>query len=250
MSEVRLESLGQGPHVLLLHGTPTSWDVLRPIAAASDRFTFHLAAMAGYGGTAPAAAPWSLDDQLAAIERALARDGVTELAVVGFSGGAYRALSLALRGNVKVRAVVTLAGLAALSAEEVAGFRGFAAALRQGADLSGVATARFLSPAFAKTHPAACAEVESWLHAADAQSLALELDAFAEARSLVADLARLDVPVTARVGGADVAAPLAHSKEIVGACKHGALQVVDGAGHALLLEDRDATVAAVLAALA
>jgi pimeloyl-ACP methyl ester carboxylesterase len=246
-----LRRRGRGPSIVFLGGCPTPWDVLSPFAAALT--TTHEAvevALPGYGGSPSLTAPYTLDAAQAAIEDTLLAAGVGECAVVGFSGGAYRALALALGTRVKVTRVFCLAGLASLAPEEAAGFRQFAAAVRAGQDLRPIAGPRFLSPAFAKAHPEAVTAVEAWLSAAPPAVIASELDGFADARDLLPALGALRVPVVARVGSADAAAPPPKSEAIVRACPSARLEIAEGAGHALVYEDVDGTIASMRSWLA
>jgi pimeloyl-ACP methyl ester carboxylesterase len=92
--------------------------------------------------------------------------------------------------------------------------------------------------------------VEGWLDAAPSEVIAQDLEAFADAPDLVPSLSNLRIPVVARVGAADAATPVAKSEAIVRACPSASLQVVDGAGHALVYEDVEGTRAAIRAWLA
>lgn len=234
---------GRGFPVVFLGGCPTPWDVLAPIAAAIT--TTHEAievALPGYGASRALPERYTLPGALEAIEETLLAGGVRECAVVGFSGGAYRALALACNGRIRVTGVLSLAGLANLSSEERDGFRGFAAAVRAGQDLRALAAPRFLSAPFAAAHPEAVRSVEGWLEAAPREVIAAELDAFAEATDLTPSLGGLTIPVLARVGAADVAVPPPKSETIAGACPSGRFEIVPGAGHALVYEDLDGSV--------
>jgi 3-oxoadipate enol-lactonase len=251
-ASVLLEARGDGPPVLFLHGTPTPWDVLRPIADACTGHRTLLAALPGYGD----APPWSSESGAVtavgiaeAIERAVVGVGASTLRVVGFSGGAYHAIHLAARGVLMVESLVLLGGIADITPDVSAAFKGFSAALRAGQSLAGVATARFLSPAFAASHPDACARVEGWLDATSRDNLALELDAVAAGPSLLETLRTFAGTVRARTGEFDLASPTANAAAIARVAPHGSLQVVPGCGHALLEEDRAGTIAAVVAAL-
>lgn len=128
-SPVHFEARGEDPAVLFIHGSPTAWDVLRPVAEACTTHRTLLAMLAGYG-SAPA---WPIVE---AIEEALAV-GVRRVAVVGFSTGAYHALHLAVRREADVESVVAIGGFADLLSDERAGFRGFAEALESGASSAG-----------------------------------------------------------------------------------------------------------------
>jgi 3-oxoadipate enol-lactonase len=248
-TKVLLETRGDGRAVLFLHGLPTPWDVLRPIAVAAKGHRTLLAALPGYGDAAPWAEATSAVGVAEAIEEAVRAAGPGPVSIVGFSGGAYHAVHVAVRGKVAVDRLVLLGGMAELQADEKAAFRGFAAALRAGQPLLGVATARFLSPAFAATHPDACARVESWLGATPPANLARELDAMAEAPSLLEGLGRFEGQLLARTGSLDVAVPVPKAEAMARAARNGRLEIVPGVGHALMEEDREGTIAAVLAAL-
>jgi pimeloyl-ACP methyl ester carboxylesterase len=242
---------GTGDPVLFLHGCPTSPDVLAPIAqAVAQTHRAIQIALPGYGASAPLAAPFTVADIHAAIEATVAPllQG-RKLTLVGFSGGGYHALALAARGQLATGRVICLAGLMSQTPAGRDGFRQFAAALRQGVDLHGVAPDRFLSPAFKATHPEAARAVTAWLDATPPVNLASELDAFAAAPDLDDAVAALDVPIFARVGALDVAVGSAESERIVAAAKAGTLEVVPGAGHALVFEDLDGTTASVLRSL-
>jgi pimeloyl-ACP methyl ester carboxylesterase len=241
---LRTRRTGRGPAVVFLGGCPTPWDVLSPFAAALT--TTHAAieiALPGYGDSPPLAGRYAVEAAQEAIEASLLDAGVRECAVVGFSAGAYRALALALAGRVAVTRVFLLSAMAGFSAEESAGFHQLAAAVRAGQDLGAMVAPRFLSPAFAAAHPEALRAVEGWLDAAPAEVLAGELDAFADARDLVPSLSALRVPVVARVGSADAATPPPKSEAIVKACPSARLEIVEGAGHALMYEDVEGTLA-------
>jgi len=229
---------GTGDPVLFLHGCPTSPDVLAPIAqAVAQTHRAIQIALPGYGASAPLAAPFTVADIHAAIEATVAPllQG-RKLTLVGFSGGGYHALALAARGQLATGRVICLAGLMSQTPAGRDGFRQFAAALRQGVDLHGVAPDRFLSPAFKATHPEAARAVTAWLDATPP----VDLDDA---------VAALDVPIFARVGALDVAVGSAESERIVAAAKAGTLEVVPGAGHALVFEDLDGTTASVLRSL-
>ena len=101
--ELFIEECGVGPAVVLLHGTPS-------LPAISSRSSMHwrpaIACSSlifpGYGNTPPDANadPRSLYGVIARLEDQLTRSGLSEIAVVGFSGGAYKAVAMALRARV------------------------------------------------------------------------------------------------------------------------------------------------------
>lgn len=234
---LHLRQRGEGSPVVFLGGCPTVWDVLAPIA---DQLTDHRCievALPGYGPSAVPPLPYEEERTLEAVERALLAAGVTACALVGFSGGAYRALTLALRDVVRVTHILSISGLATITAEEAQGFRNFATALRTGVDLRPIAPLRFLSRRFADEHPEAVDMVQDWLLAAPRDLIAAELEALAGAPDLIPELPRIAAPIVARVGAADVATPLHKSEQIAAAAPRGRLEVVRDAGHALPIED-------------
>ncbi len=236
----------QGSPIVLLHGTPTAPAHLVPLArelAGSHRaLVVHLP---GYGKSPPLPAPYDVARCHTLVEQALAAQGVTEATLIGFSGGAWNGIALALRGTLRVTRLVALAGVAGFDPEHRAGFHGFAAALRAGQDLHPIAPGRFLSSAFAASHPDAVEGVKAWLDAIAPGNLADELDAIADAPDMRPRLGELAMPVLCRVGELDVATPVALSRTIADGVPHGTLQIVPGAGHALLYEDFDATLEAI-----
>lgn len=243
-----LRIAGTGRAVVFLHGCPTTPDLLDPIAARVATFAQSVSvSLPGYGKSPPLEGSWDLGKLHAAIEDALLARGIERASIVGFSGGAYHALALACRARVRVDAVVSLAGLLGLSPEEKDGFRQFAAGVLAGADLKPLAGPRFLS-AHART-PENVAAVEKWLDATPRENLAAELLAFVEADDLTAKIRALAIPILARVGAEDVAAPPAKSEAIARAAARGALQILPGVGHALPIEDLEGTASAVAAAL-
>lgn len=235
--------------VVFLHGTPTTSDVMAKVAErVSPGARTVLVASPGYGGT-PALAPgFRVSDVHDALAAMLAEQGVERPWIVGFSGGGYHALALALRPALGVRGVTVLAGIASLDDADRAGFRGFADALLGGADLRDIAGPRFLSETFRTSHPERVRDVEAWLDATTRENLAAELRAFAEAPDLLPSLAALTIPVVARVGSEDLACPLAKSEAIVKACPRARLEVVHGKGHALPYEDEEGTAESIVAA--
>jgi pimeloyl-ACP methyl ester carboxylesterase len=89
------------------------------------------------------------------------------------------------------------------------------------------------------TNPAWVAEVGTWFEVVSREDLALELET--AARTPAVDVGALRVPVLARVGDADLAAPKVYSELLVKAAANARLEIVNGIGHALILEDAAAT---------
>ena len=242
--------IGRGPPVLLLHGTGPGAPYFAPLAAELSATRRVLApSMPGYGRT-PAV---SGAEALFRAEEHLVSDlhelGIREIDVVGTSGGAYRGLRIALDGPIRVSVLVSLGGFANLTEEHRAGLRALAVLLRSGQQPVDVLVQAMLSPLAAQK-----AEsrdwVASWLSATPPAVLAGELEAFASSTDMLAMmLGARRFRLVARVGALDTAVPVARSEEMVARTVDGHLQIVPGAGHAVLFEDAAATHAAIRSAL-
>lgn len=242
----------QHPHrtVVLLHGAPSSPDDLVPLAkrlAVAHRVL--IPTLPGYLGT-PSLQPYSLDRLHALLEDALAPKG--PLALVGFSLGAFHALSLAARSKLPIQAVASLGGFAGLQPEERQGLMGFVPTLRSLTDakdpgLRAMFRARMVSAGHLAKHPEDGDRAEAWLDLVPPAVLADELEAAANLTDLYDALARRPgLRILARVGALDPAAPPVMSERLVKAAPNAELQVVPHAGHALMFEDLDGTAGALV----
>ena len=239
-----VETRGAGPDVLLLNGTPVLPSHLLPLMerlAASYR-VWHVH-LPGVGRSAPLV-PYDLDRAHTEVEDTLLEHGVRAAHLVGYSGGAYRALAIARRARVTGRSVVSLAGFRGFSPPQRDAYREYAHQLRAGADFEAMLPGAMLSPR-GMENPAWVAEVKSWARAASVESLASEWDAFAA--SPVLDLDALTVPILARIGALDLAMPLSCSYDLQTNARHAdvTVEIAPGVGHAILLEDFDATAASI-----
>lgn len=248
---VRIIDSAAASTVVLIHGAPSAPADLVPLAERlAPEHRVLIPSLPGYEGAPRLQPPFSLERVWDALERTLAERGVREAILIGFSGGAYHALSLALRGKVQARAVVSLGGFAGLTAEERAGLAGFVPVLKNLSDASDPSLrtmfkGRMLSAEFLAQHPEAGETVAKWLDVVHPSVLADELDALSRAADLYDGLGKLKIPVLARVGSADVASPVAMSERLMRAARNGELHVVLGKGHALTLEDLEETASAI-----
>lgn len=247
---MHIRRLGQGAPVVFLHGSPTPAEILAPIAdAIADQRTALLVHSPGYGQSPllpPSGDGLGLVALQIAIEQSLLDAGVHEADFVGYSLGAYQALALALRGTIRVRRIVCLAGFATLSATDRQGLQSLVPAIRAGFDLSAAMIQRMVSPGFAAQHPEAAASTAAWARATTPDNLANEVEALAACADLCPGLATLSSSLLLRVGELDVAAPAALSRHVASVAPHATLQIVPAVGHALLLEDLPGTTAAIL----
>jgi 3-oxoadipate enol-lactonase len=229
---------GEGHAVLLLHGLPSPpAEMLELGRRLGGRLLVpHLP---GYDRSRAVRGPHTV----AAIEDGLVRllqdRHATNALLIGFSMGAYRALSLALREEIEPHALVLLSGFAEISSEERAGFGAFAAALRAGVDLHDQAPPRFLSPA-SQLQPERTAAVRAWLDLASPEVLAAELDDVTRCPSLTSRLGEITCKTLVRTGALDVAAPPHHAEALAAGIRGAGLAIVPEVAHAQWLEDADA----------
>lgn len=249
--------VGGGPCVLLLHGTPSpadDFDALVEVLAPAFRVL--VPDLPGYGRS-PALENPTVERVGDAIASMLRERGVERLhAVVGYSTGVYRALDLVLRHRREVRLLVALAGMATFD-EAGRQFRAqFAARLRNepgllhSDELADLMLALMASPGWCATHPDDAERIRRWPTITSAAALAAELDALAAARDLRPELAALPCAVYVWVGELDAGAPPEWSHDLaqcVGA--RATVDIVPACGHAILVEDREATAAAIRARL-
>ncbi len=246
---------GRGPNVLFLHGMPSPAAGLEPFwKPLLGGHRVLVPELPGYGKSPPVDGPYDFARVNALLMDALTARGVRDLAgVVGFSGGSYRALLLALKGLIPVGRVALLAGMAGPEEAERPVYAQFAvmiAAGPLGADFVNLTRERMLSPGFRQDNPGRVPEIDGWMRATTPAVLAAEMEAYARAPNVLGRLGALDVPLLARVGELDAACPPPKSEAIARAAKRAQLQVVPGVGHALPLEDAEGTAAAVARFLA
>jgi len=261
-TRLHVETLGEGPALLLLHGWSRASADLRPLAEAlAPRARVILPDLRGHGRSAPA--PLSLGllaADLAAVVAAEAPDGLALLA--GWSLGGQVALA-ALSAHPALRAGVRALALLGATPRFTKGdgwphgqparaVEGLALRVRR---QPGKAFARFLDDCLAPGEAEALGAARlAALHAAQppdpAAALAgLEVLASADLRAdLRAGLAALALPALVIHGEADAIVPVAAGRALAAALPAARLATLPGAGHAPFLA-RQAEVAALLSGL-
>jgi len=251
-----VRDMGAGPVVLLLHGMPSpAVDWLPVVDRLAASYRVLVPDLPGYGDSPPLLAPHRTEHYANALAVMLAERGVTRLrAVAGLSGGAYLALDLVLRRLVEADLVISLAGLATLDDAARAWRRDVARAVAAEPgylerELDPIVPGLLLAADWRATHPDDDARVTGWLHLTPPQVFAAEFAALAEMRDLRPELPELRSSLYLRVGALDVACPPAGSEEMSSLVPGATLDIIPGCGHALLIEDADATTAAIVAQL-
>src|SRR5919107_4722444 len=112
LGPVELERAGEGPPVVVVHGTPGGWDSSIAMGQFLVEAGFEVIAPSrpGYLGTPPGdlASPDRQADLLAALLDAL---GIGSAGVLSWSGGGPSAYRLAVRHPDRVRALVAFASV-------------------------------------------------------------------------------------------------------------------------------------------
>jgi pimeloyl-ACP methyl ester carboxylesterase len=255
-SSMHVHEIGSGTPVLLLHGAPSPASDLLPLARGlATRHRVLIPDLPGYDAS-PALDDFSYPRVGRALAELLVDRGASRLhAIVGFSGGAYRALHLVLRCGIHADSIVGLGTIATLDDASRESFRTFAAMIEADPSAPGspalrsVMAERMLSATWRSNHPADGERVADWLQLMTPSHFAAELRATAELPDLRAELPSLSSRLFLRVGEHDVATPATASQEIARLVAVAGLDVVPGCGHALLLEDAEATIAAVMTAV-
>ncbi|RMG97114.1 MAG: alpha/beta hydrolase [Deltaproteobacteria bacterium] len=246
VSRSYVETRGNGPDVVMLHGVPEDPGDLARLAASMAGFRTHVVHAPGYGRSADVPA-----DGLAIrpIAEALRGRGVATAHWVGMSGGFYRALALVKDAGFGASSFVGIGPAIDFSPEKRAAMEGFAAALEQGADVGDAALQTLYSPSFLRDRPDVGARFLDLLAGVSTTVLPGELRAFAAAPNLGDWLCASGVPTVLRVGAGDQAG-LHDGFERLAATPHVSLEWVPRAGHMLLDEDFDDTAESVRRALA
>jgi len=237
----------------MLHGSPSPSEMFLPLARRlADRYRSIIPDLPGYGRSP--AGNVSLDAVTRGLREELARRGVDSLhGIVGFSGGAWRALHFALYAGMRVEVAACVGSLVGLDHDTKQVFRQFAEGLTIGSitleQARALSSERNLSSEFRARRPEEAVRVGAWLDATTPDTLAAELTMFADAPDLLPELHRLRSRVYLRVGADDTTTPPAMSRAISSQVPGASVDVVAGCSHALFVEDADATEVAIAAAL-
>lgn len=236
--ELFIDDNGSGRAVVLLHGTPSSPEDFRPLVDTLARNHRVLVPhLPGYGRTPPHPGSYSLPAVIARLEDAITRSGVSEAAFVGFSGGAYKAVAMALGGRLTVTGLLLMSPVLGLDAPVAQAYREMANAARARAfDPRPTWLDRMASPGLATRNGAVADRILSWLDAAPLSVLCDELVALANAPDLRPRVRELACPLLVCSGADDTAVPPSWSRAVAESLTRGRFHSVEGAGHALFVE--------------
>ena len=243
---LHIDERGSGPAVVLFHGTPSSpADFTLLVERLARQHRVLVPHFPGYGRSPADPGPRSnsVESASALLERQLLGAGVSSADFVAFSGGAYKAVHIALACRIHVLRLVLFAPIVGLDPETALGFRELVSATRSGAfDPRLSWTARMCSAAFVERDPQGAARVLDWLAAAPLSVVCDELEAMADAVDLRPLLGRLTCRVLVCTGTADNAVPPAWSEAVARRIPGAVFHAIEPAGHAVLLEEPERTV--------
>lgn len=260
-SRFDVETMGSGPDVVLIPGLNSTREVWRPTAEAlADEHTVHLVQLAGFGSPAGANADGAildpLVDELAAYLNAR---GIESPAIVGHSLGGFTAMRLALRHPDAVGRIVVVDSLpffsvlfdpsatAESAGPQAAQIKAMTLALGRQAE---PADCDQVSPVFARmsnTREGRC-KVAHWAAQAD-PAVSAQLVFELMTTDLRQDIGSLAVPATVlyardpAMGSPEVIDALWHAN--YAAAADAVLVPIDGSLHFTMLDNFDATTAAI-----
>ena len=231
-----MDRYGSGGRVLvLLHGVPTAPSDFTPLAEALSSTRLVLVPhLPGYDRTAIPAGDYSLEGSIRELEDQLIAEGCAKVDLLAVSGGAYRAVAIALRRRIEVRRIVLLAPVLGLEPAEAEAMREAALAARSGRwDPRTTWLDRMASPGFAARNPKGASQVLAWLNAAPLRLICDELIAIADAPDLRPRLAELSCPIFVCAGTEDRAAPFGMSQAVANLAARGASNAIASRSYGL-----------------
>lgn len=250
---LHLESVGQGPPLVLLHGWALHGGLFAPVVPAlSKRYRVHAVDLPGHGHSDPIR-PWTLDSVAASLERAFAGEPAP-LTVLGWSLGGALAMHWALAYPSRIAKLALVAATPKFVASDDWPHAMARETLDRFADELSVAwkptLQRFLSLQVQGSEEgrATLAGLRHQLFARGPPDATALDEALATLRSI--DLrhrvASITQPALVIAGERDTLAPPAASAWLARALPAGELFTMQGAAHAPFLSHRDAFVAALL----
>ena len=241
---------GTGRPIVLLHAFPMDsslWAAARQALAPAGHRVI-TPDLPGFGGSALAPQPPSLDVMADAVVELLDHLGIERVVVGGLSMGGYVTMALLRRYPQRLSAIVladTKAG--ADTAEAAANRESVAAAVEAAGTASGIADGmlpNLLGATTRESRPDVVAKVRRWIGAQPAAGVAWAQRAMAARPDSLPDIAAFGGPVLVLYGAEDVISPAPDAAAMADAARAGgsATTVVEipAAGHLTAIEDPDA----------
>jgi pimeloyl-ACP methyl ester carboxylesterase len=242
--EVHVESCGEGPTVVLIHGLGyATWAAAPLRAGLAPRHRFVTFDNRGSGRSDKPAGPYSI--------RLLAEDAASVIAqagapahLIGYSMGGYIALTVALRHPHLVRSLVLIATSAGGPEshgvpEETQAVWASAAALDDPAAFARRTMPLSFRPGWTDTHPDRFEELlrARLAHPTPVASWQAQYDACAAYLVTGVQASRVAVPTLVIHGTADRVVPYANARPLVAGIPQARLVTLPGAGHLCWFEE-------------
>jgi pimeloyl-ACP methyl ester carboxylesterase len=227
---------GEGKPLVVLHGSPQDPKDLDELCAVLAKHAeVHRIAMPGYGERAGGSFDWNRANDT--LRRYV--DPLEQPWLLGFSGGARRALDLATSG-ASLSGVMCIAGFAHLEPAMVESLDKAVGALEQGADLIEPLVKSWFSAEYSDENPERCRQIiRFYLKAAKPAVIAADVRSLASAPDLRNALKSLHVPLRVLVGELDAAMPKVLSEAVHEAAPNSELEIIEGTDHLLHHEARE-----------
>ena len=241
---------GTGLPVVLLHAFPMDsslWAAQRQALAQAGHRVI-TPDLPGFGGSALAAEPPSLDVMADAVVDLLDHLGIEDAVVGGLSMGGYVTMALLRRHPQRLSAIVLADTKAGADTPDAAGNReSVAAAVEAAGTAAGIAEGmlpNLLGATTRESRPEVVATVRRWIGAQPAAGVAWAQRAMAARPDSLADIAAFGGPVLVLFGAEDTISPAPDAVAMADAARAGgsATTVVEipAAGHLTAVEDPDA----------
>jgi magnesium chelatase accessory protein len=238
-----VQTMGQGPVMLMLHGTGAtthSWAHLAPPLA--KRFTLVMPDLPGHGFTGlPSRRRLSLNGMSALLGDLLTAMNVRPAYVVGHSAGAAIGLRMTLDGQLASRGIVSLngalmpfAGLAGIAYPALAKLlflNPFSISILARKTAVPGTVKKLIEGTGSSLDEAALNFYERALRTKRHIAAASGMMAHWDLRALKGDLPRLTTPLSLICGENDRAVPLGVATDVMKLVPHASLRVLEGLGH-------------------
>ena len=230
---------GAGPTLLFLHGTAPPESLYGLAELLSDSYHTVVPSLPGYGASPPTPnrTPADVVDMLVAL---IDERDLDQISLVGHSGGAYLALAVACRIPERIDRTALLAPAHHFDEQLRAELPQFAEAARAGELGYETVAPLWFSETFATDHPEAVGAFAA-PYERDIDGMADDLDRYRHADDLRPQMRELDVPVYVRSGTDDVRIPPESVDPLEGLLSDVEIDLVDGAGHMVHVEDAPGT---------
>jgi len=234
------EESGKGTPLVLLHGFPLDgrvWDAQRK--SLSDRFRVVAPDLRGFGKSAPATAPFTMESLADDVHALLAEIGALPCVLGGLSMGGYVALAYVKKypGDLKGLALVDTRAEGDPPEGKEARAKMIELVKSKGPPaVADQMMPKLIAPDAMNNKPALVKELRTILEACPAKTIEYALMAMRDRPDRTEDLSSIAVPTTIIVGDQDAITPPAMSEKMNKLIPRSRLVIVKGSGHMSCME--------------